>query len=280
MAEASAGRSWETEGEGMVPQVSPLVQAFLTTMGRSISPSSVRECWPSKNDIVPRQPMNLVWAHITHCLDKVAMRSPSTVAWDMFAWPELNKSFWKEDCLPYSPGSTVDLSTQMPGVRLKLHNREGNYQGVARVLKYEGHMLVYDPQTNGVGWVAMKGVPSLLTKVKVRSAGDLGNFYPVPCTAQEDSQTTQSPPEEITVDCGPSKTEMPRPMAGDVDAHIDCDTDNVQDRLRTPRLLWVLAKLCWVSPQKTHLLRGKIYTLCQNVSLNLGWCRPRKTYQK
>ena len=119
-------------------------------------------------------------------------------------------------------------------MRLKLHDREGNYQGVARVLKYEGHMLVYDPQTNGAGWVAMKGVPSSLTEVEVRSAGDLGNFYPVPCIAREDPQTTQSPPEEITVDCGLSKTEMPRPMPGTVDAHIDWDTDDVQDRSRTP----------------------------------------------
>ena len=55
MAEASIGHSWETEGEGMVPQVSPLVQAFLTAMGRSVSPSLVREFWPSKNDIIPRQ---------------------------------------------------------------------------------------------------------------------------------------------------------------------------------------------------------------------------------
>ena len=60
MVEASAGCSWVTEGEGMAPQVSPLVQAFLSTMGRSISPSIVRECWPLKNDIIPRQPTNLV----------------------------------------------------------------------------------------------------------------------------------------------------------------------------------------------------------------------------
>ena len=38
----------------------------------------------------------------------------------------------------------------MPGVHLNLHDQEGNYQGVARVLKYEGHMLVYDPHTNGM----------------------------------------------------------------------------------------------------------------------------------
>ena len=115
MVEASTGRSWETEGEGMVLQVSPLVQAFLTATGRSVSPSSVRECWPSKNDIVPRQPMNIVQAHITHCLDKVAMQSPSTIAWDMFTWPESNKSFWKEDCLPYSPGSRWILALECWG---------------------------------------------------------------------------------------------------------------------------------------------------------------------
>ena len=97
MVEASAGCSWETKGEGMVLQVSPLVQACLTATGRCVSPSCVRECWPSKNDIVPRQPMNIVQARITHCLDKAAMRSPSTIAWDMFAWLESNKSFWKED---------------------------------------------------------------------------------------------------------------------------------------------------------------------------------------
>ena len=128
----------------------------------------------------------------------------------------------------------MDLSTRMPGVRLKLHDHEGNYQGVARVLKYEGHMLIYDPQTNGAGWVAMKGVPSSLTEVEVRSAEDLGNFYPVLCAAREEPQTTRSPPEDITVDCGPSKTETPRPMAGDVETNVDWDADDVQDRSRTP----------------------------------------------
>ena len=141
IAEASTRCSWIPEGKGMVPQVSPLLQAFLSAMGRCLDPSIVRECWPSKNNIIPRQPMNEVRARITYCLDKLAMQSPSTIAWDMFAWPESNKSSWKEDCIPYSPGSMVDLSTRMPGVQLKLHDQEGNYQEVARVLKYEGHML-------------------------------------------------------------------------------------------------------------------------------------------
>ena len=63
-----------------------------------------------------------------------------------------------------------------------LHDETGKYQGVARVLRYEGHMLVYNPQMNGVGWVAMRGIPSLLTEVESRLASDLGNFYPILCT--------------------------------------------------------------------------------------------------
>ena len=53
----------------------------------------------------------------------------------------------------------VDLSSRMPGIQLVLHNKAGKYQGVAQVLKYEGHMLVYDPQTNGMGWVVMRVHP-------------------------------------------------------------------------------------------------------------------------
>ena len=72
VVEASAGHSWVTEGEGMAPQVSSLAQAFLSAKGRHVSPSILRECWPPKHDIVPRQLMNEVQACITRCLDQVA----------------------------------------------------------------------------------------------------------------------------------------------------------------------------------------------------------------
>ena len=183
VAEASTGRSWVAEGEGMTPRVNPLTQAFLSTVGRQINPAILWECWPQRHDIVPRQPTSEIWAHITRCLDQVATRSPSKHCLRIvFAWPDTNKDCWGEDCLPYCPGFTVDLSSRMPGIRLVLHDETGKYQGVAQVLRYEGHMLVYDPQTNGTGWVAMRGIPSLLTKVESRSASDLGNFYPIPCT--------------------------------------------------------------------------------------------------
>ena len=111
-----------------------------------------------------------------------------------------------------------------------LHDEGGKYQGVARVLKYEGHMLVYDPQTNGAGWVAMRGVPSSLTEVELRSADNLGNYYPIPSVAPAGPEATRSPPEEPTVEYKQTKTKTPRPMVGDLDEYIDWDTDDVQDR--------------------------------------------------
>ena len=54
MAEAATGWSWMTEGGGMVPQVSPLVQAFLTATGRRVSPCILCECWPPEHNIIPR----------------------------------------------------------------------------------------------------------------------------------------------------------------------------------------------------------------------------------
>ena len=68
---------------------------------------------------------------------------------------------------------------------------------MARVLKYEGHMLVYDPQSNGTGWVAMKGVPSSLTEVEVRSAEDLGNYCPIPHATREDHRLPGHPQERV-----------------------------------------------------------------------------------
>ena len=103
----------------------------------------------------------------------------------------------------------VDLSTQMPGVHLNLRDWDGNNQGVARVLRYEGHMLVYDPHTNGTGWVAMKGVPALLTEVEARLAEELRNFYPAPRETREEPQATRSPPEEVAVSHEPPKAETP-----------------------------------------------------------------------
>ena len=158
------------------------------------------------------------------------MRSPSNIAWDIFTWPDANKDHWGEDCLPYSSGSTVDLSSRMPAIRLVLHDKTGKYQGVAHILKYKGHMLVYDPQTNHVGWVAMRGIPSSLTEVESRSVSDLGNFYPIPCTAP----AGPTPPGEPQVEYTQSGAQPSKTPARYLDKYADWDTDDVQDRSHTP----------------------------------------------
>ena len=122
----------------------------------------------------------------------------------------------------------------MPGVRLNLRDRDGNHQGVARVLRYEGHMLVYDPHTNGMGWVAMKGVPASLMEVEARSVEELGNFYPALRATRKDPQVTRPASGEVTVSHGPPKVETPKLTTGTVEANMDWDTDDVQDRSRSP----------------------------------------------
>ena len=95
-------------------------------------------------------------------------------------------------------------------------------------------MLVYDPHTNGTGWVTMKGVPASLTEVEAWSAEELGNFYPTPRVMREEAQATRPPHEEVTVSHGPPKVETLRPKTGTVEANMDWDTDNVQDWSRSP----------------------------------------------
>ena len=95
-------------------------------------------------------------------------------------------------------------------------------------------MLVYDLQTNSIGWVAMKGVPASLTEVEAQLVEELGNFYPAPHATCEDPQATRPPSEEVTVGHGLPKAEMPKPTAGTVEVNVDWDTDDVQDQSRPP----------------------------------------------
>ena len=80
----------------------------------------------------------------------------------------------------------------------------------------------------------MKGVPASLTEVEAWAVEDLGNFYPAPRTTREDPQATWPPSEEVTVSHGLPKAETPKRMMGTVEANVDWDTDDMQDRSHTP----------------------------------------------
>ena len=278
VAEASTRHSWETKGEEMVPQVSPLVQAFLTTTGRSVSPSSVRECWLSKNDIVPRQPMNIVRARITHCLDKVAMQSPSTIACSR-GWNR-TRVFGKKIAFPIHldrrwilalrcrgafeatrSGRKVPGSGQSPQIwrtyaRLRSTNQWCG-MGCNERCPFFAHR----------GWSAIRRWLGKLLFCAVRSTGRSTDH---PVTPRRNYCRLW------TIENWNAKTDGGRHgCTTSIGTQMMHRTDHTH-----PAFLRVLAKSRWVSPRKTHLPLGKICALCQNVSLNLGQCRPRKTYQK
>ena len=89
-------------------------------------------------------------------------------------------------------------------------------------------MLVYNPLTNGAGWVAMRGIPSLLTEVESWSASDLGNFYPIPCTVP----AGLTPHGEPRVKYTQTGAQASKPPVRDFD--INWDTDDAQDWSQTP----------------------------------------------
>ena len=211
----------------MVPQVSPLVQTFLMATRRHMSPHALHECWPLKHSIVPRQPVDEIRAVVTQCLDEDAMQKPLYTTWNMFAWPDSNKNNWKEDCLPYSSGVTVDLSSRMPGIQLALHDEEGKYQGVARVLRFEGHMLVYDLQMNGARWITIRGVSSSLTVVELWSTSDLGNFYPYLSMAPAGLKPSQPPALELMVEYIQTEAGPPWSTSAGLDRFAEWDTEEV-----------------------------------------------------
>ena len=83
---------------------------------------------------------------IVHKLDKVAMRSPSPIGWDPFAFPLTDDMCWREEALCYHPGKTLDVGAHMPGFKLMLQDNKGEYPYSGHALIFEGSMLVYDPQ--------------------------------------------------------------------------------------------------------------------------------------
>ena len=84
----------------------------------------------------------------------------------------------------------------------------------------------------------MRGIPSLLTEVESRSASDLGNFYPIPCAAPAGPTPHGGP----RVEYAQTGTQPSKPPAGDFDKYVDWDTDDMQDRSRTPSPVTIIGE--------------------------------------
>lgn len=149
---------WVAEGETMVLQMSNLVETFMATNGMHVTPHNIRECWPSPQGETPQQDLEGVCKVIVHRLNEVATHHPLTTAWDRFTFPPTEEKYWKEEVLLHYPGKILDVRTCMPGFKIMLQNEEGLYDNAAYVLKFEGHMLIYNPQKYSAQWVPMHGI--------------------------------------------------------------------------------------------------------------------------
>ena len=114
-------------------------------------------------DETPQQDMNGVQEVIAHRLDEVATHHPSTMVWDRLTFPWTEEKYWKKKVLLHSPGKILDVGAHMPGFKIMMQNEEGLYGYAAHALKFEGHMLIYDPQKDSTQWVPMQGVSTSLT---------------------------------------------------------------------------------------------------------------------
>ena len=105
-------------------------------------------------------------------------RHLSTMVWDRFAFPQTEEKHWKEEVLLHYPGKVLDMGARMPGFKLMMQNEEGHYGNATHALKFEGHMLIYDPQKDASQWVPVRGVSASLTTLELRLANNLNNMNP------------------------------------------------------------------------------------------------------
>ena len=146
---------------------------------------------------------------------------------------------------------------------MALHDEEGRYQGVAKVLRFVGHMLVYDSQTNGARWIVMRGVPSSLTEVELHSASNLGNFCPCPSVTLVVQKPAQPSPVESMVEYTRTEARSPRSTSLNLDRLTEWDTEEeytkeVLDSSSPLSPPAVIARTLWSEEVEETLPAGKI----------------------
>ena len=164
----------------MIPQVSNLVETFMAVTSTCISLHIIRECWPSPQEETPQQDLHGIQEVIVCRFDEVVTRHPSTMAWDRFTFLQTKEKHRKKEVLLHYPGKFLDVGASMPGFKLMMQNEKGHYRNATHALKFEGHMLIYDPQKDVSQWVQVRGVSVLLTSSVLRSANNLNNMNPYP----------------------------------------------------------------------------------------------------
>ena len=103
MADASVGQRWIMEGGIRVPKITRVVEIFLNTTGMWVSPNTIQQCWPARRQNMLVQNLDGMRQSIVRKLDETATRCTSSIAWDQFAFPQMDQEYWREEALCYSP---------------------------------------------------------------------------------------------------------------------------------------------------------------------------------
>ena len=150
-----------------VPKVSRLVEIFLNATRTQVSPDIIQQCWPAQHENMPVQNLEGIRQNIVRRLDEAAMRCPSNIVWDRFAFLQTDQEFWREEALCYCPGKMLDVGAHMTGFRLMLQDDKGEYTNSGHAIIFEGSMLVYDPQCDIAQWVPVWGASAALTMTEL-----------------------------------------------------------------------------------------------------------------
>ena len=179
MGEAMEGRTWHPIGMHFTLQVSPLVDAFIKEMGAELTELRIASCWSQLAVEIPLQKQDGPFADVIAYLDDLARCMLTWKAWDelVFPAPLTEPSVpCKSNHLGYILVCTVDLGGALPLLRFHMTEPSGKLVGVAHGLLFEGNILAYDPASNGMEWVPVRGTVNNLSPMEDSSAQELSNI--------------------------------------------------------------------------------------------------------
>ena len=119
------------------------------------------------------------FADVIAYLDDLVQHVPTWKAWDELVFPApLTKPrvFHKSNHLGYILGHTVDLGGALPPLRFHVTEPSGEFVEVACGLLFKGNILAYDPASNGMEWVPVRGTVNNLSPAEDSSAWELSNI--------------------------------------------------------------------------------------------------------
>ena len=126
VGETACGRKWDVRRESLEVKVSPLVCAFRHETDVDLTGASIKHCWGPTPRTLHHQRDNGPTAHAISYLDELAVRCPTSEAWDKLVWlpmaatpqvPTKAKSYG------YCQGQAVDLGPMMLAAQFQVTNK-------------------------------------------------------------------------------------------------------------------------------------------------------------